>query len=83
MKFVKLFSIVFILSLLVQPLSAFGKKDKAEESSKPATEENQKPAVEEKIQDDFISIDLLLDTKKQSSFRCCLWGFQKTQHKVF
>ena len=79
MKIIKLIPVIFIFSLLVQPLSAFGKKDKSEENQKPAAEEK----AEEKPQDDFISIDLLLETKNPQAKSHFNWQTSSSKYKDY
>ena len=60
MKVLRFFSIIFIFLLLVQSVFPLGKKDKSTDNS-----ENE-PAKEEKLPNESITLDLLLDTKKQN-----------------
>ena len=76
MKVLRFFSIIFIFLLLVQSVFSLGKKDKSTDNS-----ENE-PAKEEKLPNESITLDLLLDTKKQNPKNHFNWKTSSNSSKT-
>ena len=76
MKVLRFFSIIFIFLLLIQSVFPLGKKDKSTDNS-----ENE-PAKEEKLPSESITLDLLLDTKKQNPKNHFNWKTSSNSSKT-